>query len=85
MWDNLLGQTELTFNLLRQDTLNPRISASEYFNSAFDYAATPLGPIGFKIMIHTASNNRIYWDQRVHEGFSVGPALHHYYCIQAID
>ena len=25
MWDNLLTQTELTINLLRQATLNPRI------------------------------------------------------------
>ena len=27
MWDNLLVQTELTINLLRQATLNPRMSA----------------------------------------------------------
>ena len=32
--------------LLRQATLNPRISEWEYFNAAFEYAATPLGPIG---------------------------------------
>ena len=29
MWDNLLVQTELTINLLRQVTLNPRMSAWE--------------------------------------------------------
>ena len=28
MWDNLLVQTELTINLLRQTTLNPRMSES---------------------------------------------------------
>ena len=27
MWDNLLAQTELTINLSRQTTLNPRMSA----------------------------------------------------------
>ena len=55
MWDNFLGQTDLTLNLILQATLNPHISAWEYFNSPFDYAATPLGPIGCKIIIHTTS------------------------------
>ena len=85
MWDNLLVQIELTINLLRQATLNPRISAWEYYNGAFDYTATPLGPIGCKIMIHTTSNKGKSWDQRRREGFSVVPALQHYQCIQSID
>ena len=46
MWDNLLGQTELTLNILCQATLDPLISEWEYFNGPFDYAATLLGPIG---------------------------------------
>ena len=85
MWDNLLAQTDLTLNLLLQATLNPRTSAWEYFNGAFDYAATTLGPIGCKTIIHTTSNNHKYWDQRGHGGFNVGPEIHHYRCIQAID
>ena len=85
MWDDLLAQTELTINLLRQATLNPRMSAWEYYNGAIDYSATPLGPLGCKIMIHNTSNTRKSWDQRGREGFSVGPALQHYICIQAID
>ena len=36
-------------------------------------------------MIHTTSNKRKSWDQRGREGFSVGPALQHYRCIQVID
>jgi hypothetical protein len=31
LWDLLLPQAELTLNLLRQATLNPRISAWEFF------------------------------------------------------
>ena len=61
------------------------MSAWEYYNGAFDYSATPLGPLGCKIMIHNTSNKRKFWDQRGQEGFSVGPALQHYICIQAID
>ena len=85
MWDNLLAQTELTHNLLRQSTPNPRILLWEYFNGSFDYAETPLGPIGWKKIIHTTSNKQKSSDQRGHEGFSVVPALYHYHCIQAID
>ena len=85
MWDNLLVQTELIHNLLCQATLNPSMSSWEYFNGAFDYTATPLVPIGCNIIIHTTSNKRKSWDQRGREDFSVGPALHHYRCIQAIN
>ena len=85
IWDNLLVQTELTINLLRQATLNPRMSEWEYYNGEFDYSATPLGPLGCKIMIHNTSKKIKSWYQRGREGFSVGPALHHYRCIQAID
>ena len=60
------------------------MSAWEYFNGTFDYIAAPLGPIGCNIIVHTTSNKRKSWDQRRHEGFSVGPALHHYRCIQTI-
>ena len=36
-------------------------------------------------MIHNTSHKRKSWDQRGREGFSLGPALQHYRCIQAID
>ena len=75
MWDKPLVQTKLTINLLRQATLNPRRLAWEYYNGAFDYSATPLGPLGCKIMIHNTSNTRKYWHQGGREGFSVGQAL----------
>ena len=58
MWDNLLAQTELTIKLLMHATLNPRMSAWEYYNGPFDYSATPLGTLGCKIMIHNTSNTR---------------------------
>ena len=67
MWDNILTQTELTINLLRQATLNPSMSAWEYFNGAFDFTETPLGPIGCKLIIHTTKNRRKSWDHRGRE------------------
>ena len=58
MWDNLFFQTDLTLNLICQATLNPCILAWEYLNSAFDYVATPLGPIRCRLVIHITSKNR---------------------------
>ncbi len=85
LWDKLLEQTELTLNLLRQATLNPRMSAWEYFNGAFDYAATPLGPIGCRVIIHNKPSTRKSWDQRGRDGYSAGPALKHYRCFTVIN
>ena len=61
------------------------MSTWEYLNGAFDCTSTPLGTIGCKIIIHATSNKRKSWDQRGREGFSVGPVLQHYRCIQAIE
>ena len=85
MWDNLLVLTEPTINLLRQATLNLSMSAWEYFNGAFDFTATLLVPIGCKLIIQTTQKKRKPWDHRWWEGFSVGRAIEHYRCIQAID
>jgi hypothetical protein len=46
LWDLLLPQAELSLNLLRQATLNPQISAWEFFQGPFDFNKTPLAPIG---------------------------------------
>jgi hypothetical protein len=52
LWDLLLLQAELTCNLLRQATLNPWISAWEFFQGPFDLNKMPLGPVGCRVLIH---------------------------------
>jgi hypothetical protein len=52
LWDLLLPQAELTLNLLQQAMLNPRISASEFFQGPFDFNKTPLGLVGCWVLIH---------------------------------
>ena len=64
LWDLLLPQTDLTLNILRQSSLNPKILAWEYFQGPFDYKATPLVPLGFSVMIHRKTSNRKSWDFR---------------------
>jgi hypothetical protein len=46
LWDLLLPQAELNVNLLCQATINPKLSAQEYFNGPFDFNKTPLAPVG---------------------------------------
>ena len=84
MWDKLLPQTQLTLNLLHQETLNPHISAREYFNGPFRFGATPLGPIGSRIIFHNKRGNRKSWDQLGRESFSLGPSLDYYRCFSLL-
>jgi hypothetical protein len=52
LWNLLLPQAELTPNLLQQATLNPRISAWEFFQGPFDFNKMPLGLVGCRVLIH---------------------------------
>ena len=47
---------------------------------AFNYDATPLGPLGCPVMIHKKTSNRKSWDFRSKEGWSVGVSFEHYRC-----
>ena len=84
LWDLLLPQAELTLNLLRQSSLNPKISAWEYFNGPFDFNKTPLGPVGCRVLIHAKPATRRSWDFRAKEGFYIGPALDSYRCFKLV-
>ena len=69
----------MTLNFLRQATLNPTKSAWELFNAAFDYAATPIGPLGCRIIIHKKSL-RNSWDFCGKYGWILGCSLEYYRC-----
>ena len=85
LWDKLHPQAQLTLNLLCQATLDPMVSAWEYFQGSFDFAATPMGPMGCRILIHSKPDKRKSWDFRARDGYTIGPALEHYQCYRAID
>ena len=75
LWDKLLPQTELSLNLLRQSTISPLTSAWEDFNVPFNFNATPLGPIGCRVLIHNKPSTHASWAFRACNGFYVGPSL----------
>jgi hypothetical protein len=84
LWDLLLPQTELTLNLLRQSALNPRISAWEFFQGPFDFNKTPLGPVGYCLLIHAKPATRRSWDFCAKEGYYIGLALDSYCCFRLV-
>jgi hypothetical protein len=51
-WDELLPQTILTLNLLRQSNVAPNISAWAYHHGSFDYNCMPLAPMGCAVQFH---------------------------------
>ncbi|KAL7477755.1 hypothetical protein ACHAW6_003550 [Cyclotella cf. meneghiniana] len=85
LWDKLLPQAELTLNLLCQSTIAPAVSAWEYFHGPFNFDATPLGPIGCRVIIHNKVTTQNPWDFCGRTGFNIGPALQHYCCFQVVD
>jgi hypothetical protein len=80
LWDLLLPQAKLTVNLLHQATINPKISACEYFNGPFDFNKITLSPVSCRVLIHAKPATCRSWDYRANQGFYVGPALDHYRC-----
>ena len=61
------------------------MSACEHFLGPFNFDPTPLGPIGFPVIIHTKPNIRKTWDFRGRKGFNTGPAPQHYCCFHVVD
>ena len=70
----------MTLNFLRQAKLGPTKSAWGLYHSPFDYAATPIGPLGFRVMIHKKVSVCNSWDFCVKDGWSLGCSLEHYRC-----
>lgn len=81
-WDKLITQAELTINLLRNSRVNPNLSAWAYLFGNHDFNKVPLAPPGTKVIIHSKPGERKSWECHGKEGFYIGPAFHHYRCIQ---
>ena len=71
----------MTLNLLRQATANPAISPWKNFNGKFNYNATPLGPLGISVIVHTKPGRRRSWDFRGKDVWIVGALI---YCCQRV-
>ena len=83
-WVLLVPQTEMTQNLLRPCISDSTISVWENFNGKLDYNTTPLGPMGFGVLIHKKTSRRKSWDMRALDEWSIGVSLEHYRCQRVV-
>ena len=56
------------------------ISAWEYYSGPFNYDATPVGPLGSRVIIHKKTGTRHSWDLPGKDGWSVVVSLEYYRC-----
>jgi hypothetical protein len=80
LWELFIEQAELTLNLMRACATNPKISAWEGLCGKFDLNATPIAPLGTKVVVHNKPNDRESWGVHGEKAFYVGRAVLHYRC-----
>jgi hypothetical protein len=80
LWDEALNEMELTSNLLRGARLNPRLSAHGFLHDRFDCNATPLAPIGIRVLAYESPDKRGTWSPHGLDAWYLGPAHEHYRC-----
>ena len=77
-WDELLPQTVLTLNLLRQSNVAPNISAYAYHHGSFDYNRMPLAPLGCAVQFHNKPNRRKTFGEHSSDGWYIKTSPEHY-------
>jgi hypothetical protein len=79
-WDELIPQTVLTLNLLRQSNVAPNISAYAYHHGSFDYSRMPLAPMGCAVQFHIKPDKRKTWGEHSMDGWYLKTSPEYYRC-----
>jgi len=79
-WDELLPQTILTLNLLRQSNVALNISAYAYHHGSFDYNRMPLAPMGCAVQFHIKPNKCKTWGEHSMDRWYLQTSPEHYRC-----
>ncbi|KAL7483042.1 hypothetical protein ACHAW6_008693 [Cyclotella cf. meneghiniana] len=79
-WDELLPQSILTLNLLRQANIAPNISAYAYHHGSFDYNRMPIAPMGCAVQFHIKPSRRKTWGEHSSDGWYLQTSPEHYRC-----
>ena len=77
-WDELIPQTVLTLNLLRQANVAPNISAYAYHHGSFDYNRMPLAPMGCEVQFHIKPSRRKTFGEHASDGYYLRTSPEHY-------
>jgi hypothetical protein len=69
LWDLLLAQTEITFNLIRQSIATPNVLAYAHLSGPFDYNKMPLTPMGCEAQVHEKTDKCSTWASHSVDGW----------------
>ncbi len=72
----------MTLNMMRPCCLNPLLSAHEAIDSLFLFNATPLAPLGTKVLLHLKPTQRKSWSYHAAKVWYLSHAANYYRCIQ---
>jgi hypothetical protein len=78
LWDRLLQQAVITFNMLRTSIINPKLSAAKHIFGQYDFNRAPMAPPGKIIIAHETPSSRRTWAPHGQDGWYIGRALEHY-------
>jgi hypothetical protein len=78
LWDQLLPQTEITINLIRQSNATPNVSAYAHLSGPFDYNKMLLAPMGCEAQVHKKTDKHGTWAYHSVDGWYLFTSPEHY-------
>jgi hypothetical protein len=80
-WCRLTPQSNMTLNMMRPCHLNPLLSAHKAMEGLFLFNATPLAPLGTKVLVHLKPTQCKSWGYHATKAWYLSHAANHYQCI----
>ena len=80
LWDELLPQAFIYFNLLRTSRTCPKVYAYAHLHGKYNFDSTPIAPSGVRELIYKDPNHCVSYVVHGDEAYYLGPALEHYRC-----
>jgi hypothetical protein len=80
----LTNQTDFTLNMLWPCCQIPALLALEALEGSYSFDATPMAPLGTKVLAHHKPNQRSSWGFQALNVWYISPSLQHYWCIKII-
>ena len=68
LWDKLLPQCLITFNLIRGSHINNKLLAHAQVHGAFDFNRTPLAPPVTQVLVHEKPLVKGTWARHAVDG-----------------
>jgi hypothetical protein len=75
-----LQPAELTFNLLQQINVAPKVCVYAHVHGQHDYMKRLFASLGCAVMAHVQPKNRQSWDIHANTGFNIGTVMEHHQC-----